>query len=143
MRRLFLSLFVCLGAVSLVAAQALAEETALPDPFAGTWRISADPDAASSQAGQKPFKESLLFVGGRLSGEALSMYGFTPAEYTLGGEAGDVTFAATMRSEHRGRIVFVGRANPARLVGKLEWTKPDGQVHTYDFTGQPFTPDKE
>lgn len=110
-------------------------EARAQDVFVGAWNIHFTPDAASTQNGAKSFRDAALFHNNELSSEAFAMYGFHTVLYTVPTDAPS-TFTASMSSSNQGTLQWTGRRDGARIVGTLEWVKPNGVVYRYTLSGE-------
>ena len=135
MKRYAMSAMTCLiGALTLTA-----HANAPADPFAGAWRLQFSPDNAALDDGAQEFKDAILFHNNQISAEAFAMYGFTTTAYTVAADTRIGT--ASMTSDTQGTLQWAVRSTGGQLVGLLVWTKADGAVHRYAFTGVPFEED--
>jgi hypothetical protein len=103
------------------------------DTFSGSWRVSLTPDASARQAGAEPFDDILIFTQGALTSEACVPYGFKPANYDLS-DSGH-SFQALLESPTDGRSLWTGHLEGDQLVGRNQWTRPDGTIISFTFTG--------
>ena len=123
---------LCVG-LACVIALALATQTLAKDPFEKTtWKIKAEP----SEGGGKAFDDTISFKGGKFESKMLKDKGFDPADYedntTRAGLGG---FKATQKSEKEGEAVWTGTVTATEIKGELKWTKKDGSVVQYTYTG--------
>ena len=98
----------------------------------GAWALEVQPTHDTDPTAKR-FREEVLFLEGTFSAAASAMYGFAPATYTL--ENGAFNIALT--SNAHGTQVWTGTRSGQVLNGTLVWTKPDGRVLRYTFTGEP------
>jgi hypothetical protein len=126
--RLSLSLGLACLIVFTLATQALAK-----DPFEKTtWKIKAEP----AEGDGKAFDDTLTFKGSKFESKMLKDKGFEAATYedntTRAGLGG---FKATQKSDKEGEAVWTGTVTATEMKGELKWTKKDGSVVSYTFTG--------
>jgi hypothetical protein len=125
------------GSAMLLSLLFGALETRAEDAFVGAWTVSFTPDSASVTNGAKPFKDAALFHNNELSSEAFAMYGFHTVAYNVPDGASS-TFTASMTSESQGTLQWTGRREGGRLVGVLQWSKPNGTTLKYTLAGEPL-----
>ncbi len=105
------------------------------DPFEGTsWKIKLTPTEDQSV---KSFDETLKFKGSQLTCVELKKKGFEPANYEddstrmgLGG------FKAELKSDTEGTVKWTGTVAATEIKGDMAWTKKDGTVVNYSYTGE-------
>jgi hypothetical protein len=88
--------------------------------------------------GANPFDDGFLFEGGQFSAQAYAGLGFSPETYTVDDTG---KFVAILSSPDRGSVRWAGRLNGGTIYGRITWTKPDGTVFTYTYTGSVATAD--
>ena len=100
-----------------------------------SWKVDVEPDAMTKDKGEKQFKETLTFADGSVSLSAPKV-GFDASPYTVSktGEK-DWTFKAERATAGEGSSVLTGNVHGNNVDGKLIWTKNDGTVLTYTFSG--------
>lgn len=108
-------------------------------PFEGTkWKVLVTPDEDAQKAGEKEFKDALVFKGGKFTAETCLKYGFGPVEYkeemAPGGLA--ASFTAEPISEKEGTAKWHGTITAGQMTGEMIWTKKDGTVLNYAFKGE-------
>jgi hypothetical protein len=106
------------------------------DAFSGQpWQVHCTPGTSTVALGGDTFDDGFLFENGNFTAQAYMIMGFTPAAYTV-----DTTgkFTATLTSLDRGTVVWRGRATGNSIYGSVTWTKPDGSVFKYHYTGTPI-----
>lgn len=109
------------------------------DPFVGTWKIKVTPDAASKEAGEKEFEDTLIFEGGKLTATECVPYGFNPSPYSTYQYRAASSFESKMTSDEHGTAVWSGEVStdtPDQIGGTKVWTKKDGNAIRYTFTGE-------
>ncbi|MCI0568977.1 MAG: hypothetical protein L0Z52_12450 [Acidobacteria bacterium] len=100
-------------------------------PEAGTWRVNVVPESEAAARGEKEFDDTLVLNKGKFSSAACVPYGFGTVLYKV--EAG--TWIANMDSPKEGKTHWHAEVNGDAISGKLTWTKPDGTVLNYAFSG--------
>jgi hypothetical protein len=126
MCRKVLALLAFAGVLLTASANASASS------LSGAWSLDVEPTHNTDPTARK-FGEDVLFLEGAFSAAASAMYGFAPANYTLNNN----TFTVTLTSDNHGTQVWTGSTGSTRLTGTLVWTKPDGRVLHYTFSGRP------
>lgn len=108
------------------------------DSFVGIWKVTVTPDNDTYKAGQREYKDTLTFKGGKFISEACKAHGFEAANYdesTSYGLAG--TFTCEVKSKtHQGTASWSGHAEAQEITGELTWKKPDGTSWHYTFKGE-------
>jgi len=102
-----------------------------------SWKIDVEPDGMAKDKGEKQFKETLTFADGNVSLSAPKV-GFEASPYSVsksGENQKDFTFKAERASAGEGNSVWTGTVHENNVKGKLIWTKNDGTVLTYSFSG--------
>jgi hypothetical protein len=132
--------FVGLTSVLLLGAVGLASpphRLKAGDPWPGKWNITVTPGADSQNtAGVVKFEETLTFTISQMSVKTLADKGFAAADYTEDvGAYSPAKFACTQKSDKEGKLEWSGFTTGQDLTGNLTWTKADGTVVHYDFTG--------
>ncbi|MGE5609837.1 MAG: hypothetical protein ACM359_11320 [Bacillota bacterium] len=105
------------------------------DAFAGIWHLKLVPDSDTKRDGAKEFDEAIMFEDGQLMAENFACYGFTPGEYTIP-EDQPSKFSAAMESNSKGKLDWSGVVQINKLTGQLIWTKKDGKVWKFTYTGR-------
>jgi hypothetical protein len=122
---------VALALLVLAHPRALAVPGA-KDPFEGKWAIEVTPED-----GGKPYRDTIIFKGEKLTSERLKKEGFEDAPYEVdlrGGQIG--TFTATAKTKPAGGTAkWTGTAATGNLQGTLAVAKKDGKTMTASFTG--------
>ena len=125
-------LSLSLGLVCLIAL-AFATQAHAKDPFEKTkWTIKAEP----AEGDGKSFDDTISFQGGKFESKTLKAKGFEAATYedntTRAGLGG---FKATLKSDKEGEAVWTGTVTATEIKGELKWTRKDGAVVSYTYTG--------
>jgi hypothetical protein len=107
------------------------------DAFNGTWKVIVTPDDDASKAGAKQFKDTLMFKASQFESTTLKAKGFKAHEYEEDTRSGiAATFKCEVKGDKEGSVKWTGTATGTQIKGELEWTKPDGTVLKYEFTGE-------
>jgi hypothetical protein len=97
----------------------------------GVWKVKITPDANASAKGEKESDDSLILKGGKFHSTGCDPYGFGPAPFRTEGNH----FMADVQSQKEGRIHWHGEVTGDSVSGQMTWTKTDGSVLNYTFTG--------
>jgi hypothetical protein len=97
----------------------------------GTWKVRLLPDAEAAAKGEKQSDDVLHLQNGKFHSTGCDLYGFGPADYTVDGNR----WKAETRSEKEGAIHWHGEVAGDSIAGKMQWTRKDGTVRNYSFTG--------
>jgi hypothetical protein len=129
-----------LGSTAIVVMAMLfaAPAARADDAFAGAWQVHCTPTTATVALGADVFDDGFLFENGQFSASAYACMGFVPSAYTIDSSG---KFTATLTSSDRGTVVWRGRAGTGSVYGWITWTKPDGSVFKYQYTGTPIVAD--
>jgi hypothetical protein len=100
-------------------------------PEEGTWKVTVVPDAEASAKGEREFDDTLILSKGKLKSTAGVPYGFGEVPYRT--EAG--TIMAEMSSPKEGTNHWHAEVGGDTIAGKMTWTKSDGTVLHYSFSG--------
>ena len=101
------------------------------------WQITVTPDDAAKKAGEKASKDTLIFKKGQLTSTACVKYGFAHSAYTAAGTpAAPAVFQAEQTSAKEGTMTWSGQVAGNTISGTAAWTKKNGQVLNYTFTGK-------
>ena len=125
----------CAAAILAAMLTSTSPAEVLPDTFTGTWAITLTPDNDSKSNGAKLFEDAMVFEEGQLLTENFAFYGFEPGTYIIDAETPGA-FSATLASGTQGGLVWSGAAGNSQINGTLAWTKKDGKVWTFTFTGE-------
>ncbi len=125
-----------LGVLCVLSVMLLA--MAMADPFEGTrWKVKVVPDEDARRAGEKEFDDVLSFKGGLFTAEACEKYGFKPVPFEEDTRRfGPASFTALPESEKEGKAKWTGTVTATAIKGDLVWTKKDGTVLNYSYTGE-------
>ncbi len=121
---------VVLLALVMVATPSLAKKKKGPIEY-GTWNVRVTPDADAAAQGEKAAKDTLNLQQGVFRSESWYLYGFTSAGYTIHGK----DFSVDTVSGQNGKMHWSGMINGDSIAGRMAWTKKDGTVLTYTFSG--------
>jgi hypothetical protein len=102
------------------------------DAFMGSWQVHCTPTSATTDLGGDAFDDGFIFENGNFSAQAYLGMGFTPSSYTIDSTG---KFTATLVSDTRGTVVWRGRVASGAIHGWITWTKADGSVFKYTYTG--------
>jgi len=100
-------------------------------PEQGTWKVKVTPDADAAAKGEKQTEDTLMIEQGILRSTTWDAYGFPPSPYTLQG----TTFTADPLSRQAGKIHWSGIVTGDAVAGRMVWTRKDGSVLNYTFSG--------
>jgi hypothetical protein len=107
------------------------------DVFQGKWKVVVTPDEDARGAGEKEFKDTLVFKGDQFTAEACVKHGFKSAKYEADTRRGPTsTFTAKTESKTEGKAEWSGFVTGSNIQGELTWTKKDGTVLRYSFKGE-------
>ena len=106
------------------------------DAFAGGWQVQCTPRSATVALGGDIFDDGFLFENNQFSAQAYAAMGFTPAGYSIDSTG---KFTATLTSTDRGTVVWKGKVGNGSIYGWITWTKPDGTIFKYTYTGSPVS----
>ena len=129
------ALSILIGAFLVLSLTAIAHAR---DPFEGTlWKVAVTPDSDAASAGEKSFEDALTFKGGKFTSEKFKARGFDSVTYDTDTSPGNIgTFTATSKSDKNGSAKWSGQVAATSIKGDFVWTKPDGTVLTFSFTGE-------
>jgi hypothetical protein len=97
----------------------------------GTWTVKVTPDAPSAAKGEKEFDDTLILHKGKFRSTACEAHGFGEASY----RTEENHWMADVASLSEGKNHWHGELTGETVDGQLTWTKPDGTVLNYTFTG--------
>lgn len=131
--------------LSLAAAPQAARPQAAPpqacqlarNMFEGRWNITLTPDDDTRQAGEKEFKDTLIFKGGIFASTAFEKRGFEPSVYEQDNRAGSIGgFDCAQTSKTgQGKTQWSGSITGSQVQGNLVWTKKDGTAVNFSYHG--------
>ena len=115
------------------AAIALGFAYQMTRPLEGTsWEVKTKADSFFSLS----HRDTLIFKDGRLTSARWADQGFAPAGYAAKREEGkSASWAASLRQDGKGTLVWHGMARGDRMEGTLQWTSEDGRTRSYKFKG--------
>lgn len=124
------------GLLILSAGIALAGDGKLAGLDGTSWKVDVNPDGMAKEKGEKDFHETITFADGKIVTNEGPKVGFASAPYTLSRSGDkDWSFSSEQESEAQGTYVWSGMIHEDDIKGKLVWTKADGTVLTYTFSG--------
>jgi hypothetical protein len=97
----------------------------------GVWKVKVTPDADAAAKGEKESDDTLVLKGGKFHSTGCDPYGFGPAAYRTEGNH----FLADAESKKEGKIHWHGEVSGDSVNGQMTWTKSDGSVVNYTFSG--------
>ena len=97
----------------------------------GTWKVKVTPDAASAAKGEKEFDDTLVLRKGKFRSTACEAHGFGEASYRVEGSH----WMSDAGSRKEGRNHWHGEVTGDSVEGQMTWTRADGSVLNYTFTG--------
>jgi hypothetical protein len=126
-----LALFVAIG----ISPGVRADDTIDPnkEAFIGNWKLSIVPCDITVHDGAKAFSDTLYFQPDDIMAEAFAPYGFVSDGYWTFEEG--PMFCGMMSSNSKGSLYWQGVAVGNALYGCLIWTKTDGTVWYFTYTG--------
>jgi len=119
-----------------LAAICLARPPLAQDAFTGSWQVRCTPTSSTLALGAETFDDGFIFDEGQFSASAYMGLGFTPGAYSIDA-TGKMTI--TLSSADRGSVRWSGRVSGSTISGYITWTKPDGSVFKYRYTGSAVT----
>jgi len=120
---LILALAVTSSGTSLAAREKVGEE--------GTWKVKVTPDAASAAKGGEEFEDTLVLRKGKFRSTTGETAGFGEASYRVEGHH----WLSDAASKTEGRKHWHGEVSGDSVEGEMTWTRGDGAVLNYVFTG--------
>ena len=109
----------------------------LADPLEYQWNVKAMPDPQASNDGGRPFDDVLSFKNGTFTSQMLSRKGFKPGQYDEDTRRfGPATFSANLSSDSGESAKWTGTVAATSITGDLVWTKKDGTVLNFSYSGQ-------
>jgi hypothetical protein len=120
---------LAIASLFLIAAIPLQRRT---DRFEGIWNIKVSPDDQG-----RGWDDQITFKGQQFSSKTMAAKGFGPTMYesdTRGVQMN--TFTATAKSNKEGKMEWSGlTAVGDEIKGEIKWTKSNGDVANYTYTG--------
>jgi hypothetical protein len=109
----------------------------LADPLENQWNIKVMPDPQASSGGARAFDDVLTFKNGIFTSQTLLKKGFKPVQADEDTRRfGPATFTAVQNSDTDGTAKWTGTVAAASISGDLIWTKKDGTILNYSYSGQ-------
>jgi len=138
MRSYFIA--VATVAVFLIAGALRAELKPVPlgrDALQGKWKVTVTPDDDARKAGEKEFKDELIFKGSTFTSTECKKHGFETGIYEDDVHPGGVGgFTANQTSKTgQGTMKWSGFVAGTELTGDLVWKKKDGTVLNFSYKG--------
>jgi len=133
---------VSLNAVAFIVGFALLAILPAPamarDALVGTWKIKVTPDGDASNAGEKEVDDKITFKGSKFVSETWKKkHKFEAADYEEDSRSGVIAqFKAKLESKTGGKMEWSGTTSANQIKGEVTWTKPDGTVLKYSFSGE-------
>lgn len=97
----------------------------------GVWKVKLTPDADAAAKGEKESDDTLVLKSGKFHSTGCDAYGFGPTSYKVEGNH----FMADTESKKEGKIHWHGEVGGDTVSGQMTWTKTDGNVVNYTFSG--------
>jgi hypothetical protein len=135
--RIRLAVLICAAGACLAAGPQW-RNLSRGERFAGSWAITLTPNGVdASQPGATKFDEVLTFNVNVMTTQELAKHGFKEASYDSDERSfGPAKFNCTQTSDAEGKIEWQGLTSTGDdLQGTMTWTKKDGSVIHYDFSG--------
>ena len=125
-------------AISALLFLALAQRARAADPFEGTtWHVTVTPDDDARGNGARPFEDNITFKGGKFTSDYFKAKGFDAIEFDEDSRRGPLAaFTANTKSDSNGTAKWTGTTTGSDISGDLVWTKADGTVMNFSFTGE-------
>jgi hypothetical protein len=103
------------------------------DPFTGAWTVSVTADDPTQG---NNFDDVLTFKGDQFVSDAMSKRGFATTQYNeWTTPMGAASFDAKPHSDAQGDAAWHGDVAGDQLTGTLIWTKKDGTVVHFSYSG--------
>jgi hypothetical protein len=131
-----LALLLALGFAGTAAASKGAKAAKKKAGEEGAWTVKVTPDAASAAKGEKEFDDTLELHKGKFRSSACEPFGFGETTYRVE----ESNWMADGTSLKEGRNHWHGDVDGDTVNGQMTWTKPDGSVLNYTFTGTRTAP---
>lgn len=129
MRNRFAAVSVVFVALVMTTTMVVAKET--PAGEEGVWKVTVTPDEEASAKGEQVFDDTLELRGGKFHSTACEAYGFGSAPYQTEGKS----WMSDTESKTEGKAHWHGEIQGDSMTGKMTWTKADGTVMNYTFSG--------
>lgn len=113
-------------------------ETFARDALVGTWKIKVAPDADAAKTGEKEIDDKITFKGSKFVSETWKKkHKFEAADYEEDSRSGVIAqFKAKLESKTGGKMEWSGTTSANQIKGEVTWTKPDGTVLKYTYSGE-------
>jgi len=103
-----------------------------PQNEESSWNIRITPDSKAAGEGEKVINDTLILQQGFLRSKVgTDEHGFGTGPYTLKGK--EIT--AQIKSNYEGKIDWSCLWTGDTIAGRMVWTRRDGAVLTYTFSG--------
>ncbi len=130
MRGRLVTLAAVLLALLITATPLVAKKKTLNEE--GAWNLRITPDTQAAAQGEKVINDTLILQQGFLRSKASTdEHAFGTGPYTLRGSE----FTAQIKSNYEGKIDWSGLWTGDTIAGRMVWTRRDGTVLTYTFSG--------
>jgi hypothetical protein len=130
MRRRLVTLAAVLLALLATATPLVAKKKPLNEE--ASWTIRVTPDTQAAAEGEKVINDTLVLQQGFLKSKvSTEEHAFGTGPYTLKGSE----FTAQIKSNYEGKIDWSGLWTGDTIAGRMVWTRRDGTVLTYTFSG--------
>jgi len=130
MKERFATLAAVLLALLVTAAPLVAKKK--PQNEEASWNIRVTPDSKAAAEGEKVINDTLILQQGFLRSKiSTDEHAFGTGPYTLKGSE----FSAQIKSNYEGKIDWSGLWTGDTIAGRMVWTRRDGTVLTYTFSG--------
>jgi hypothetical protein len=100
-----------------------------------TFTIQVQADEAARKAGEKDFKDTLIFESGRFRSTECEPVGYRATPYTAKENGKAWTFESSQHSDQDGDTVWMGTVSGERVEGSFVHTGKDGRAHRATFSG--------
>jgi hypothetical protein len=124
--------------VSALLLFSFAQLALATDPFEGTtWHITVTPDDDARGSGERGFDDTLTFKAGKFTSDTFKAKGFDAIDFDSDTRRGPLAaFTANTKSDSNGTAKWTGTTTGSDISGNLVWTKADGSVVNFSFTGE-------
>jgi len=97
-----------------------------------SWNIKITPDTQAAAEGEKAMEDTLILQQGFLRSKVgTDEHAFGTGPYALKGSE----FTAQIKSNYEGKIDWSGLWTGDTIAGRMVWTRRDGTVLPYTFSG--------
>jgi hypothetical protein len=102
------------------------------DPLEYQWNVQVTPESSGNG-----FNDVLTFKQGLFTSQWFEKKGFKPGQYDEDTRKfGPATFTVTLSSDANGAVKWTGTVAATSITGDMVWTKKDGTVVNYSYSGQ-------